>query len=64
MCQKDILDFLKAHKKRWFSCRELCAELGTAKGCTSKQLKQLRKFNLVDYEGAKFKAVILYSHKT
>lgn len=50
MSQEDILDFLKENPKEWYSSKDIETYLGCKNSRISKSLKQLRKFNLIEFE--------------
>jgi DNA-binding transcriptional regulator GbsR (MarR family) len=48
--QQEVYDFLKAHKGKWFTSREISDKLGISIGSVTMSLKKLRKSKIVDYQ--------------
>lgn len=46
MSQRDVIDFLKKHKGRWFTALEINQQIN--KNSTAIALKKLRHSNLID----------------
>ena len=55
MGQQEVSDFLKSHKSRWWSSKEIAKELGASVGSVTTTLTKLRKRREVKFRMSKEK---------
>jgi len=61
--QQEVYDFLKRHKGKWFTSREISKELGISIGSVTMSLKKLRKSGIIDFESTGKKNTFRYRFK-
>ena len=50
MGQQEVYNFLKEHKGKWFTSKEISKETGVSIGSVTMSLKKLRKSQLIKYK--------------
>ena len=63
MGQQEVYDFLKRHKNKWFSSKEIFKGLRTSIGSVTNCLKKLRKNRAIDFRETKRKNQFEYRFK-
>lgn len=63
MAQREIIAYLKKHKTRWFTAKELSVLMKVGRGNINKAIAQLRRYYLVDFkqEGITYR-IYYYRH--
>ena len=50
MGQQEVYNFLKEHKGKWFTSKQISHETGVSIGSVTMSLKKLRKSQLIKYK--------------
>ncbi|MBD3203113.1 HTH domain-containing protein [Candidatus Woesearchaeota archaeon] len=50
MGQQEVYDYLKNHKNKWFTSKDIAEGLGVSIGSVTSNLKKLRESNFVKYK--------------
>lgn len=50
MTQKEIIDFLSKHPKKYYSCEELSSKLNVSKNTIAQRMKVLLKWDFVEFK--------------
>jgi Mn-dependent DtxR family transcriptional regulator len=50
MGQQEVYDFLKKHKRKWFTSKEIAKGLSVSIGSVTNNLKKLRKTNSIKHK--------------
>ncbi len=62
MGQRDIIDFLKRSRSKWFNASEIASKLNLSVGSVLACLRRLRKSKLIDFKSQMTKAGMVYKN--
>ncbi|OGM02718.1 hypothetical protein A3K72_02190 [Candidatus Woesearchaeota archaeon RBG_13_36_6] len=62
MGQRDIIDFLKRSRSKWFNASEIASKLNLSVGSVLACLRRLRKSKLIDFRSQMTKAGMVYKN--
>ena len=63
MTQQDVLDFLKKNNDKWLFARDISNGLKASYNCVTRNLRSLRKGNLVDFKTVGKRNIFMYKYK-
>ena len=63
MGQQEILDFLKEKSGEWLFTRDIKKKLNTTSNSIYKNLKSLRKSNIIDFKAVGKRKIFKYKYK-
>lgn len=63
MGQQEVSDFLRQHRQKWFSSKEIARSLAVSTGSVINNLSKLRKSGNVSYKESNRTNQFLYKYK-
>ncbi len=63
MTQQDVLDFLKENDDKWLFAKDISNGLKASYNCIARNLRSLRKGNIIEFKSIGNRDILMYKYK-